>query len=115
MTSRQRTVNLTAALLVLFVIAGCANYAGWTASANDTTCDQWVGEMTESQRLAMARLVLATLRIDDVRASAVEERARAFMEAITQACGTDAIKQRDLHNITRVGLYVFDESRDFRP
>ncbi len=100
------------------VLVGCdvsAITAGWPHSSNQTTCEQWAGEMTEPQRLAMADRLLATLRIADVRAKEIEELAPAYLKAITQVCSTDAVKERDLHNITRVGLYVFDHGKEFRP
>ena len=99
------------------VLVGCdvsAITAGWPEGSNQTTCEQWAGEMTEPQRLASDRL-LRTLRIAPQGSPEIEGLAPAYLKAITQVCSTDAVKERDLHNITRVGLYVFDHGKEFRP
>lgn len=111
--------RLIAVFLLVLVLVGCdvsSITAGWPRGANETTCEQWTGEMTEPQRLAMAGRLLRTLRIAPVEGSPeVDKLVPAFLDAITEVCSTDAVNERDLHNITRVGFYVYKQRKEFRP
>src|SRR5262245_43502679 len=112
-TTPQRSgVRLAPAILIL-IAAGVLGYlvvkglptmptiaigpddAGWTRSANYTSCDQWTGDMTEAQRQAMAKLLLPLLRRTvDTAASDGDELVPAFVAAVSATCQSAAIQEQ---------------------
>lgn len=123
--------RITMLLALVLLLAGCTvtvstgggapvvDDAGWTRSPNYTTCDQWTGEMTVQQRLAMAKLILPTLRRTvDTAAGDGLDQAPAFVEAITEACASDVIRsQSSTYVITAAATFAFvmASSAPYRP
>lgn len=112
------------------VLAGCSvtvtgggwpvvDNAGWTRSANYTTCDQWSKQMTDAQRVAMVRPILPVLRRTvDTAATAGDELVPAFAQAITAACASpDLASYNGDYVITAAATFVFTmpTGKQFQP
>lgn len=96
------------------------NTGGWTRSANFTTCDQWIGQMTPEQRTAMAAPMLAAMRRSvDTAADSGAAVVGSFVGAITAECQRpgDSLTAAVHAAITSVAAYVFttDTGAPFRP
>jgi hypothetical protein len=97
--------------------------AGWTRSAKYTTCDQWVNQMTQSERETMAGELLPVLRrMDDSAASSGSELIPAFVDAITSNCQSPTTAQVEAampsgltYSITAAASVVFASSSQFHP
>jgi len=97
--------------------------AGWTRSANYTTCDQWVNQMTQSERETMASDLLPILRHTvDSAASSGSELIPAFVDAITSNCQSPTTAQVEAalpsgltYSITAAAAAVFTLSSQFHP
>lgn len=121
----MKAILLAAALVSACGGGGAAGAAdeltGWTRSANFTSCAQWEGEMTQGQREVMARDLLPILRSTvDTAATGGEELASAFVDAITLACNSEAVRafedtSGEPYVITAAATVAFLETDRFQP
>ncbi len=97
-------------------VAPVDQVTAWTRSPNYTTCDQWASQMTESQRIQMARDLLPTLRMTvDTAASDGAELAAAFATAIGQTCQTPEVEAIPDYVITAAATLAFLGDTRFQP
>jgi len=95
--------------------------AGWTRSANYTTCQQWATEMTQAQREAMAALLLPVLRATvDSAADDGSALVPAFVAAISATCQSSGVTQYEAQSgqpyvVTAAAALAFTENTRFHP
>jgi hypothetical protein len=90
--------------------------AGWTRSANYTTCQQWASEMTPPQREAMASQLLPIMRAGaDKAASDARALIPAFVDAIGATCRSPAVAAYGEYVITAAAALTFTQDKRFQP
>lgn len=90
---------------------------GWTRSPNFTTCAQWDQQMTQSQRVQMARDLLPILRQTvDTQSSSGEEMASDFATAISSTCASPEVAAAggDEYVITAAATLAFMGTERFQ-
>jgi len=104
-----------------FTEQGGGGAAGWTRSANFTTCAQWAGQMTQGQREAMAATILPILRRTvDTKASDGSDLVPAFVSAITATCRSPEVisyvaQSGQPYVVTAAAALAFTEGARFHP
>lgn len=98
------------ALMIAFVLAGCGGDA-WPKTAGQTSCAEWLDQMTVDQRRGLAEGVLIALwNADGAAETPPEEKVLKFANAIGGTCASF----RD-ENISSVGAGLYLLSTDVKP
>jgi hypothetical protein len=101
---------LAALALACAVLAGCGNSA-WPKTAAETSCAEWLDQMTSDQRSALGTAILLALRSDDGGTIMPPEGlAKAYVTAISDTCR----ENRDA-KISTVGATLYNLSKDLQP
>ena len=99
-------------LVLALLVAGCGGDDGaWTQTAGETTCAEWIDEMTPEQRAGLAAAVLEILWDRDGAASRPDEAVTTrFANAIGGVCASF----RD-DSISSVAATLYALADDLKP
>ena len=101
---------VAALVLAVVVVAACGN-AAWPKTAAETTCSEWSGQMSESQRQALGTAILLALRASDGGSSAPRDAViKAYVTAIGDTCNENPDAK-----ISTVGATLYNLSKDLQP
>jgi hypothetical protein len=101
---------IAATVLALAVLAGCGSSA-WPKTAAETSCSEWLDQMTSEQRGALGTAILLALRADDGGTIMPPDgMAKAYVTAISDTCR----ENRDAR-ISTVGATLYNLSKDLQP
>jgi len=107
-----------AMVLASSIVVGCVSASPasapppWTKGVNETTCSDWVNEMTESQRFPWARdwLVLLEHNANPDRMPVSDDEIGLFAGHITSACSSESVvTDRDLALAGEIAEVVFNQ------
>lgn len=102
--------RLLGLLLSASLLAGCGSPA-WPKTAAETTCTDWTGQMTHSQREALGTAILLALRSNDGGTVAPRD---AVIKAYVAAIG-DTCQENPDARISTVGATLYNLSEDLQP
>lgn len=99
------------ALLAVSIISAFIEAAPWPKTAGETSCAEWLDQMTVENRRGLAEAILVVLwERDGAAQEPPEETILAFANAIGRACGS--WRTETISSIA-AGLYVISE--DLKP
>jgi hypothetical protein len=97
-------------LVVVVAIAACGSDA-WPKAAGETTCAEWLDEMTTDQREGLAGAILTILWEKD---GAAEEPPDAVVLRFANAIGGTCTAWRQ-EKVSAVGSTLYELSNDVKP